>query len=50
MAHEDDVGSGRFVRRQPSAEVVPGDVDGAIRLVPGIDLGVDDVGLDQHVG
>lgn len=47
MPDQDDIGVLLLVRLQPGAELVSGHFDGLVGLVPGIDLGVDDVGLAQ---
>ena len=47
MPDQDNVGVVLLVRLQPGAELVPGYFDGLVGLVPGIDLGVDDVRLAQ---
>lgn len=49
VADEDDIRGGGLVRPEPLAEVVAGDLDGAVGLVAGVDLGVDDVRLGEGV-
>jgi hypothetical protein len=39
-----------LMRRKPSAEIIPRNINSAIRLIPRIDLGVDYMRLSEHVG
>lgn len=47
MPHEDDIGGRRLVGLEPLAKVVASNLDGAVRLVTRVDLGVDDMGLGE---
>lgn len=47
MSDQHDVGVLLLVRLEPGAELVPGHFDGLVGLVPGVDLGVDDMRLAQ---
>jgi hypothetical protein len=48
VSNQDHVGGGRLVGSEPLAEVFTGNADGLVGLVPGVDLGVDDVGLGEQ--
>lgn len=49
MANEDNIGTRRLVRLEPGAEVIPGNLDCAICLIPRVDLCVDDMGFFQRI-
>lgn len=48
MANQHNISLVALVRPQPLAKVVSGNLNGAIRLVPRVNLGVDGVRLGQH--
>lgn len=49
MPHEHHVGLGILMRGQPLAKVLGADLHGMVRLVPRVDLGVNDVGVGQGI-
>ena len=49
MADQDNICRLGLVWHQPFAKVVPGDFDGAIRLVAGVDFGVNNMGFLKGV-
>lgn len=49
MADEHHVGLVVLMRRQPLAKVLGTDLHGMVRLVPRVNLGVDDMGVGQRI-
>lgn len=43
VADENDIGIGRLVRLQPSAEIIPRNLNSLVCLVPGIQFGVNNM-------